>query len=312
MRLDGRSPLEPRLHALITDAAVEAGLRAVHVESGEEVLVAPDRVLPTASTFKTPLAVEVFRQADAGRLDLDARMALENRHKTLASGVLQRLSPGLQPTLRDLVVLSTIISDNTATEMLVERIGGADALNAAFAALGMASSHYAFGAHGMFTRAFGQPEDVALAELQRAASTRPWDFASDAFACDARNTVSTARDLSNLMVALARREAASPASCRELLGIMAYQQRSDRIPRRLPYGSVFNKTGGLGGVRADVRLIRRPGRGHVAYAFLTFDPTPLPAGNSDLLLERTARVDAMFGEVGRLLFDDFATGEVPA
>jgi len=289
--------------ATIAVAGVTAGLHAVHLASGAEIAIAPDLVLPTASVFKTPLVVEVFHQAEAGLFSLDDRIELEDRYKTLASGVLQRLQSGIAPTIRDLIVLTTIISDNTATEMLVERIGGAAAFNRALANFGMADSHYAFGAHGMFLAGFGLPPDAPLAEVQAAAIARPWDYMSAAFARDASNTVSTARDIATLIARIAKGEILSRAGALELMTIMAHQQHTDRIPRCLPYGSVSNKTGTIGGVRSDAGLIRRGDDDLIAYAMLTFDPTPLPAGNSAVLRERAATVNALFADIGVLLWD---------
>lgn len=281
---------------------VAVGFRAVDLASGEEIGMDADRVLPTASTIKVPLVVELFRRADAGDLDLDERMALEERHKTLPAGVLQRLGAGLALTLRDLAVLALIISDNTATEMLAERLGGACVVDAALPALGLPATRYAFGPHGMFLHGFGVAPEAGLEELERAAVVGAWRLGSAAFLPGPGNTVSTAQDLCGLMVRLERSEAASPRACREILATMTRQQYFERVASRLPPGAVACKTGTLGGVRADTGLIRGPRGRRVAYALLTFDSRATLPGEVDLSRARTAAVNAAFAEVGLQLW----------
>jgi beta-lactamase class A len=93
------------------------------VESGKELAIDADKIFPLGSVFKIPVMMEVFRQANDRILSMDEKLLLENRSLCIGSGILQYLSPGTEFTIRDLVALMIIATDNTASEMLWKRIG---------------------------------------------------------------------------------------------------------------------------------------------------------------------------------------------
>jgi beta-lactamase class A len=99
------------------------GLYMKHVESGKEVAIDADKIFPLGSVFKIAVMMEVFRQVDEGLLDIGEKLRLESRNYCIGSGVLQYLTPGLELTIRDLVTLMIIATDNTASEMLWKRVG---------------------------------------------------------------------------------------------------------------------------------------------------------------------------------------------
>ena len=90
------------------------GVAAKHLETAERVSHNADTVFFTASTLKVPLLVELYRQVDAGIIDVNQRIDLTDALRVPGSGVLKELSSGLQPTVHDLAMLMIIISDNTA------------------------------------------------------------------------------------------------------------------------------------------------------------------------------------------------------
>lgn len=99
------------------------GLYMKHVESGKELAIDADKIFPLGSVFKIPVMMEVFRQANDRIISMDEKLRLENRSLCIGSGILQYLSPGTEFTIRDLVTLMIIATDNTASEMLWKRIG---------------------------------------------------------------------------------------------------------------------------------------------------------------------------------------------
>jgi beta-lactamase class A len=101
----------------------QVGLYMKHVESGKDMAIDADKIYPLGSVFKIPLMVEVFRQADEGLISLDEKLRLENRHYCIGSGILQYLSPGIELSVRDLITLMIVATDNTASQMLWKRIG---------------------------------------------------------------------------------------------------------------------------------------------------------------------------------------------
>jgi len=101
----------------------QMGLYMKHVESGKELAIDADKIFPLGSVFKIPIMMEVFRQANDRIISMDEKLLLENRSLCIGSGILQYLSPGTEFTIRDLVTLMIIATDNTASEMLWKRIG---------------------------------------------------------------------------------------------------------------------------------------------------------------------------------------------
>ena len=119
-------------------AAVPAvtGMAAKHLDTGQELAHQADDLYFTASTFKVPILIELYRQVDMGIIDPSARLGLTDADRSPGSGVLKELASGLRPTVRDLATLMIIVSDNTATDMLYDLVGR-DRLNDTMRDLGL-------------------------------------------------------------------------------------------------------------------------------------------------------------------------------
>jgi beta-lactamase class A len=117
------SKLRSEIVKISKEVKGQMGLYMKHVESGQEISVDADKVFPLGSVFKIPLMVEVLRQVDKGLLSMDEKIELENRSYCIGSGVLQYLSPGLELSVRDLLTLMIVVTDNTASQMLWKRVG---------------------------------------------------------------------------------------------------------------------------------------------------------------------------------------------
>jgi beta-lactamase class A len=100
-------------------------------------------------------------------------------------------------------------------------------------------------------------------------------------------------------------KAGSAASCADMMTILRAQQLRDRVPRYLPDGAVGNKTGSFRKIRNDAGVILRSETDAISFGVYTFDPTPIPRGNSRLLAERNALVNGAMAEVGMILWDSF-------
>jgi beta-lactamase class A len=112
------------------------GIYARNLTTGDTVGVNEERVFPAESAMKTAILLHYQRCVDAGALDPRRRVRLVAERRFDGSGVLRYLADGLEPTLDDLAWLMIIVSDNTATAMLVEMLGGAPEINATTKALG--------------------------------------------------------------------------------------------------------------------------------------------------------------------------------
>jgi beta-lactamase class A len=297
---------QTRIAKLLGNSGLETGFAAIAVESGRMIDVNGGVSFPTASTFKVPVMVEVYAQARAGKFMMSERMALEMRHKTVGSGLLQALGAGIAPTIRDLVVLMNIVSDNTATDMLIERVGP-EAVVARMRALGLHDVHTHRTVHEMLLMGWNLPTDgtIDYAALKAASRGVKMDFTGGAYSRTKENNVATANDLARLMALIARGEAGHAEDCVDMIAVLEQQHYVDRVPRYLPTGSTANKTGSLRGLRNDIGLIRRAPGDTIAYALFTFDGLDLPAGNSRELADMNVQVASLMGEVGQVLWDAF-------
>ncbi|HEX9245628.1 MAG TPA: serine hydrolase [bacterium] len=104
--------------------------------TGEETALNADRPFQMASVFKIPILAELLSQAHAGRRSLDDRVILTNEMKAPGSGVLKELSAGTPLTVRDLATLMIIVSDNTATDILLGLVTK-EAVNARLSVCGL-------------------------------------------------------------------------------------------------------------------------------------------------------------------------------
>src|SRR5262249_9179962 len=122
-----------RAVAAVAELAAASGghlcLLARHLDSGEQLAWKPDDVFRTASAVKVAIYAEVMRRRGRGRIHLGAGVVPREAARAGGSGVLNILRPGLRCTVADLCTLMIVVSDNPATNMLIDMLGGADAVN---------------------------------------------------------------------------------------------------------------------------------------------------------------------------------------
>jgi beta-lactamase class A len=222
------------------------GVAAKNLGTGEEIGVNADEETGTASTVKVPILIEVFRQVEAGDVDLETKIADGPETRTPGSGILRDLSVGNPLSVRDVAILMIIVSDNTATNMLIDLVG-MDRINATMQECG-------------FTRT----------QLRNRI-----DFPK--IGDDVKGlAVTTPRELAAIMEALATGRILNDESRAEIKRIMQMQHYLDNVPRYLPYTPyakelgkpdnglrIANKTGGWSGFRADMALVDWPGTRYV-------------------------------------------------
>jgi beta-lactamase class A len=196
------------------------GLAARNLVTGEEIVVNGDMRFPTASAIKTAVLLETWHQAAEGTLSMDAPLTLREGGKVGGSGVLNGLSDGLVLTIRDLLHLMIVVSDNTATNMLVNRLG-TKKIDDRLAAYGLQQTR-------LFRPTFRDGKADVFPELEH-------EFGLG---------MSTPREMARLMALIAEERAVSPEASRAMLATLGAQQDRTMIPRLLPSGVlVANKTG---------------------------------------------------------------------
>lgn len=225
-----RARLEHQIHTIADSVDGVVGVAIQDPESGEAFAVNGDVVFTQASAIKLPLLVELFRQVDEGRQDLDEIVTLSTRDVVPGSGVLQQLTPGrVRLPLRDVATLMITVSDNTATNIIIDRVG-MDNVNETMVRLGLPRT-----------------------KLQR----KMMDL--EAVEAD-RENLSTPNEQARLLSLIHHGEVLSAASRDELLRILSIP-KSSRIRALLPQDvRVAHKTGGVPGVSVDVGIVYLDGR----------------------------------------------------
>ena len=124
-----RETMDRRVRAAISGFQGTVRLFAKNLDTGETYGIGENEKVRTASTIKLPIMVAVFREVAVGRAKWDETLTLRADDMVTGSGVLREFSNGLKLPLRDVVHMMIVVSDNTATNMVIERIT-ADAVNA--------------------------------------------------------------------------------------------------------------------------------------------------------------------------------------
>jgi len=253
--------LVPALQRLSSRLAGVIGIGIKTTWDGEDLFIAPDRAFPMASVFKIPVLIELLLQVEEGRLRLEDTVAVTEAMKSPGSGVLKELTS--QPTLNlsDLAMLMTIISDNTATDILVERLG-VDAINRRLASLGLSTTRVVMTCRQLLFDIAGRPRGpftpAARVEVERTLKTRDRVFIGRAYA-DTNNNVTTPREMIALLEMLVTDGALSAWVRERALDFLRRQQIRDRLPFYLPPGTdLAHKTGSLAGVRNDAGILFVP------------------------------------------------------
>lgn len=308
------SHLSERLRGLVEGGPMMGAVVMQHIQRGESFRFDADTLYPTASVFKIPVLVEAVRRVSSGEVSLAERWELTEAIKSAGSGVLVRLMSGLRPTVRDLLTLMIIISDNTATDMLVERLGAAR-ITMTMRELGLHNTVVKTGCRGLLASLLGDADpSLPPHEMARHVSANPAPDDAESFAQDGRTNVSTAAEMVQLLVAIDTGEgmdrigidAAARTTMRDILLL---QQLNDRLPRFLPPGAAFaHKTGSLSGawaIRNDAGLLDLGERGTVAIA--VFSRTRMPNGGDPRDRNRLlTAIDEQIGEIARAVYDHYA------
>ena len=295
--------LESDISRIIENSGAEMALSALHLESGQRIDVDAGRVFPLCSVLKIPVLVEAFRQIEEGLFTLDDRWQLTTAEKNLPSGILVFFDDGLAPTVRDLLTLMIIISDNTATDMVMNRLG-AGSVTSTMHSLGLTGIHVPMTIRQIFDDLLPSADPtqdmLALATAPRNRTGRSYSLGPD-------NDVGTPAALTELLARIWRGELVSRASCNAMLEILLKQQLNDRLPRYLPPGTrCAHKTGTLPGIRNDSGIIYASGTSHIAVTLFSRWDDAAVADDPIANKETPIAIDSAFGRIGRLLYDTFS------
>ncbi|MGI8549889.1 MAG: serine hydrolase [Dehalococcoidia bacterium] len=307
------STLESKLHRIVERGPAEAGICVKHVERDEYISLNGDRRFPTCSVFKVPVLVEAFARIGAGELRLDERWTLGQDDRSMGSGILQILQPGLEPTTHDLLSLMITISDNTATDMLVRRLDPGR-ITATMQRLGLQSTWVDVTCRDLLANIFGPtPAGLPRHELSRLLAEGAARLDSPSYGGGHPNDVSTANEMAELFCWIATGERLTQIgiddSARQtMLGILFRQQLNDRLPRYLPGTLAFaHKTGSISGpfeIHNDAGVLFLDVGQHVAIA--AFTQAPVSQNMSPRALADLRRqMDDTIAEIGLAVYEHY-------
>lgn len=233
--------LARQLNAIADSFDGVMGIAAKDLTTGETFGVSADMVFPQASSIKIAVLMEMFRQAQAGTLRLEDRVEFTRALRVGGSGVLQHFGDGTSVlSLRDLAVLMIVLSDNAATNILIDRVGMAN-VNQTLDRLGLRQTRL-------------QRRMIDL-DAQRAG----------------RENLSTPSEMTTLLSLLYKGQILDAAHTAAALEILRYRKNT-ALRRGLPESvELANKPGSLAGVRCDSGIALLAGRPYAISVMTTYD-----------------------------------------
>lgn len=219
------TPLKTEIQTLASQTTqLSPAVLVVDLDSDAHVGINATASLPAASTIKIPILVAFFQDVDAGKIRLDEQLTMRQELVASGSGEMQYQPPGTQFTALETATKMITVSDNTATNMLIERLGG------------MASLNQRFQAWGLPTTTLRNP----LPDLEGTNTTSP-------------------QDLVQVMALVNRGDIMSQRSRDRLLSIMHGTVNDSLLPQGLGEGAtIAHKTGDIGSLLADAGLVDMP------------------------------------------------------
>jgi beta-lactamase class A len=251
-----RTPLEAtksRIEAITRSINAKWGIYIKSIETGEEIAINADDQMDTMSVIKIPLMVEAYRQDAEGKFKLTETHTLKASEKLPGTGILQRWAEGTAMTYKDIIDLMIIVSDNTATDIIFQKVGGPEAVNKLMDSYGFDK-----------IRATGLAADWFQA-------LRATDSAT--FHREARHPfgLATPRQIGLLLEKIEKGEAVSKEASQQMLQHMRGQLYATRIPRYLSYTGFSrapHKTGDfLPYIANDVGVLEANGKRVVVSVF---------------------------------------------
>jgi beta-lactamase class A len=238
--------LAERLTSLAAAHKGKVAIALKHLTTGESFYLRGDEPMPTASLIKLAVMVEVYQQAGEGKIKLSDPVTFRAEDKVPGAGVLtDHFTPGLTFPLRDAVHLMIALSDNTATNLVLDKIG--------------------IGATAKRMESWGLPNTKIHAKVFRGSTTSLFPDRTKKFGLGS----TTARELVTLLEKLNAGTIVSPQVCKEMIALLETCEDKEKFPRFLPESvKVAHKTGSVDDARTDAGILFLPS-GPVALCVLT-------------------------------------------
>jgi beta-lactamase class A len=274
--------LEERLAPLAKAHKGEVAIAVRHLLTGESYTLNGDKVMPTASLIKFPVMLEVYLQVAEGKVKLSEMVTLHEKDKVPGSGILtSHFSEGATFPLRDAVRLMIAYSDNTATNLVLDKIG-------------IASTNKRMAA-------WGCPETRINAKVFLGSKTSVNPERTKKYGLGS----TTANDMIRLLEKVYKGEVVDAKVCKEMLEHMKNSQFKDTFQKLLPAGTkVAHKTGSVSDAKTDAGILYLKS-GPVAVCVLT-------ANNADKRWETDNAGMVLCARVAQEVYRYFSAKAPPA
>ena len=264
-----QSTLDDQVKSLVGSFKGKVSLFAKNLDTGETYALNPDERVRTASTIKIAVMIEAFARVNEGKIKWTDEVILTKDKKVGGSGILNELSDNLHLTLRDAVNLMMILSDNTATNLVLDVLT-TDAVNARMESLGFKNIK-------IMRKVFAGGESMAGKDPEN----KKYGLG-----------VATPREMVLVMEKLERGEIISPAVSKEMIELMKREQGRNAIGRSLSDVPLASKYGALDRLRSSVAILYTK-KGKIAMA-ISCDDMPETLWSVDnpayLLMSRLSEV----------------------
>jgi beta-lactamase class A len=250
------------------------GLAIVDLRSGDTLSIRGTERFPTASIIKLPILVEVFHQMRHGRLRWEDPLVMLDADRVGGAGLIQHFRPPHQLTIGDAATMMISISDNTATNLIIDKVG-IRGVNLRMDSLGLPNTE-------LYAKVFLR----ARTSIDTAGSAR-YGLGS-----------TTPVEMATILARLYRGELVSDTASRRMIDLLKLQQVRDRIPRLLPPGTtVAHKTGEVDDSRNDCGIVFVPDHEYVFCA--------LTRQNVDRRWSFDNEALVLIAELSRFVYDAF-------
>ena len=268
------SELGKKLGAIAARHKGKVSVYAKNLATGDSVTIDPEKPVATASVIKLPLMLQAFEQVKAGKIKLTDPVELTKDNQVPGSGVLGMLDPGLKLTLKDAITLMMVLSDNTATNMVIDVVG-LKPTNDMLARMNLKNTYFY---KKVYKKAEGpQPPDQKQFGLGK----------------------TTAEEMGKVMESIYRCDLGDHDLCAQMITIMRNQQYRNMIPRYIEaedtsedLSAIADKIGALDEVRNDVALIYTK-KGPVVISIFTYDNADkswTPENSAEMMMGRMAKL----------------------
>jgi beta-lactamase class A len=272
------SVLDHQVKAKIQVFNGKVTLYAKNLQTGAAYGIAPGDPVRTASTIKLAIMVECFFEAAEGKLAWTEPLKVTAEEKVSGTGVVQDLSDGDELPIRDMLDLMIVLSDNTATNLILNRIGG-NAVNARMAQLGLEQTRVMRKILGDGTNL--KPHPSGITDEGAKPENKKWGIGR-----------SSPREMVAILEKLYRGELVSKPASDEMLAILKRQRDHDGIARDMKDVTIASKSGALDHLRSDVGIVYSK-RGPIAMAITVEDIPDIdytPDNPGDLLISSLSEI----------------------